>query len=459
MTRFANTPEAFQTRRPSCGNSPRAALIIFTRYPEPGRTKTRLIPSLGPNGAAELQRRMANHLLAEVKELLRYRPVSVEVRYEGGNGGLMREWLGPKIRLRTQGGGDLGDRMARAFREAFQARANWVVLVGTDIPNITDRTLLKAFVNLSYADVVLGPARDGGYYLIGLKRASPHLFVDVPWGTEEVLERTRQIAHGLGLSTVLLETLDDVDRPEDLHLWEEATKRIPKPHPLEQISIIIPTLNEASNLSPTLESTQNAADVEVIVVDGGSTDKTIEVARSWGIEAILSTPGRARQMNTGAARAMGDILLFLHADTRLPRGFDRYVRDLLARPGVAAGAFRLRVDSNLPGLRIMERLVDLRSRPLQFPYGDQAIFLRADMFWDMGGFPDMPIMEDFELIRRLRRRGRIVTAPLPVLTSARRWENLGMVRATLINYAIPLAYYLGASPSRLARWYRGKCRN
>jgi rSAM/selenodomain-associated transferase 2 len=258
---------------------------------------------------------------------------------------------------------------------------------------------------------------------------------------------------------VLLETLDDVDRPEDLHLWEEATKRIPGPHPLKRISIIIPTLNEASNLSATLASTRSAADVEVIVVDGGSTDATVEVARPWGTEVLLSPPGRARQMNTGAARAMGEILLFLHGDTRLPRGFDRYVREILERPDAAAGAFRLHVDGRLPGLRIMERLVDVRSRRLQLPYGDQAIFLTADLFWDMGGFPEMPIMEDLELIRRLRRRGRIVIAPLPVLTSVRRWENLGMVRTTLINYAIPLAYYLGVSPSRLARWYHGKCRS
>jgi hypothetical protein len=134
-------------------------------------------------------------------------------------------------------------------------------------------------------------------------------------------------------------------------------------------------------------------------------------------------------------------------------GFDRYVREILARPGVVAGAFRLRVDGDLPGLRIMERLVNARSRRLQFPYGDQAIFLRASQFREIAGFPDMPIMEDFELVRRLRRRGRIVIAPVPVLTSARRWENLGIVRTTVINYAIPLAYYLGAPPSQLARWY------
>jgi len=453
MTRLANLLEALEPRRRTIKTPVREGLIIFTRYPEPGKTKTRLIPLLGPDGAAELQRQMTEHILARVKELQGNRPVFVEVRYEGGNEGLVRKWLGPDMPLCPQGSGNLGERMVRAFREIFQAGMNKVVLVGTDIPRIKVHILLKAFENLRYADVVLGPARDGGYYLIALRRATPQLFVDVPWGTEKVLERTRQIADGLGLSTVFLETLDDVDRPEDLRLWEEATKGIAGPHSLRRISIIIPTLNEAANLLPTLASTQNAPDTEVIVVDGGSIDETVDVARSWGIEVIPSAPGRARQMNVGAARAMGEVLLFLHGDTCLPSGFDQYVRKILDRPGVVAGAFRLRIDANLPGLRIMERLVDVRSRPLQFPYGDQAIFLRPELFWDMGGFPEMPIMEDFELVRRLRRRGRIVTAPVPVLTSARRWKNLGIVRATFINYAIPLAYYLGASPSRLARWY------
>lgn len=453
MTRLANLLEALEPRRRTIKTPVREGLIIFTRYPEPGKTKTRLIPLLGPDGAAELQRQMTEYILARVKEIQGNRPVSVEVRYEGDNEGLVRKWLGPDIPFRPQGRGDLGERMACAFRETFQTGMNKVVLVGTDIPGIKVHILLKAFETLGYADMVLGPARDGGYYLIALKQANAQLFAHIPWGTGKVLERTRQIADGLGLSTVLLETLDDVDRPEDLRLWEEATKGIAGPHSLRRISIIIPALNEAANLPPTLASTQNAADVQVIVADGGSTDETVEVARSWGVEVTPSAPGRARQMNVGAARAMGEVLLFLHGDTRLPAGFDHYTREILVRPGVVGGAFRLRFNANLPGLRIMERLVDLRSRRLQFPYGDQALFLRANLFWDMGGFPDMPIMEDFDLVRRLRRRGRIVTAPVPVLTSARRWENLGIVRATFVNYAIPLAYYLGASPSRLARWY------
>jgi rSAM/selenodomain-associated transferase 2/rSAM/selenodomain-associated transferase 1 len=395
---------------------------------------------------------LTEHILARARELQGYRQVDIEVHYEGGNEHLMQQWLGPDISCLRQGSGDLGKRMARSFRKALQAGMDRVVLVGTDVPVISPRILLEAFEALVHSDLVLGPARDGGYYLIGLRRVYRQLFVDMPWGTEKVLQKTMRIADELGLSVVLLETLDDVDRPEDLHLW----KKVSQPHPPQRISVIIPTLNEAANLSPTLASTQDAADVEVIVIDGGSYDKTADVARSWGAEVFASAPGRAGQMNVGAARATGELFLFLHGDTRLPEGFDHYVRKILAWSGVVAGAFQLRVDGNLPGLRIMERLVNARSRRLQFPYGDQAIFLRASLFREIGGFPDMPIMEDFELVRRLRRRGRIVIAPVPVLTSARRWENLGIVRTTLINYAIPLAYYLGAPPSQLARWYHKK---
>ncbi len=456
MTGFSYFPKAPGPRHHSGSNPGREGLIIFTRYPEPGKTKTRLIPSLGAHGAAGLHRRMTEHTLTRARQLQRYRPVSIEVRYEGGNKHLVEKWLGPDTPSRPQVSGDFGERLARAFHEAFQAGMDRVVLVGTDIPGITARILLEAFEKLSSTDIVLGPARDGGYYLIGLRRPFPQLFFDMAWGTEKVLERTKQVAHDLGLSVVLLEILEDLDRPEDLHKWQEASKCKPKPSPSPRISIIIPTLNEAVNLPSTLGSTRNASNVEVIVVDGGSSDETVKVARSWGTKVLILAPGRARQMNCGAARATGEVLLFLHGDTRLPRGYDHYVRKMLARPHAVAGAFQLRIDGELFGLRIAERMVNLRSRRLQFPYGDQAIFLRADLFREMGGFPDMPIMEDFELIRRLRRRGRIVIAPVPVLTSARRWENLGIVRTTLINYAIPLAYYLGASPPRLARWYHGK---
>jgi len=222
------------------------------------------------------------------------------------------------------------------------------------------------------------------------------------------------------------------------------------------ISVIIPVLNDANALDLALSSTQDCAGVEGIVVDGGSSDESAEVAQSRGVKVLHSPPGRARQMNRGAEVAEGTFLVFLHADTRLPEGFDHHVRRILTESGVAAGAFQLQIDAPSARLRLIERVANWRSRYLQMPYGDQAIFLRAELFREIGGFSDLPIMEDFQLIRRLKGRGRIVIAPAAVVTSARRWKKQGALRTTLINQLMILGFYLGFEPSRLARWYRRK---
>jgi rSAM/selenodomain-associated transferase 2 len=224
--------------------------------------------------------------------------------------------------------------------------------------------------------------------------------------------------------------------------------------PLEAISIIIPVLNEAEQLPKLLEIQPAALRVEIIVVDGGSQDETIEIALAKGVKVIQTEAGRAVQMNAGAAIATHEILLFLHADTQLPDQFDVMVREQLSKPGTVAGAFELNIDADLPGLRWIERGVNWRSRYLQMPYGDQAIFLRRDLFEKLGGFLELPIMEDFELIRTLRHHGTISIVPSAVVTSGRRWQKLGVLRTTLMNQLVILAYFLGVSPRRISHWYR-----
>jgi rSAM/selenodomain-associated transferase 2/rSAM/selenodomain-associated transferase 1 len=428
-------------------------LIVFTRYPTPGKTKTRLIPALGLEGAADLQRRMTEHVIREVRKFVQERRVRVEVRYDGSKRD-MKRWLGREFRYRRQSAGDVGMRMANAFREAFEKGAQHVVLMGTDCPGTTSQIIRDAFDGLDENDVVLGPANDGGYYLIGLRRHVEELFVGVPWGTDEVMKETMHIAESRGCSVGLLEALIDVDTPEDLSAWESEERRGRKETHEERISIIIPALNESSNLRETLERIQNARDTEIIVVDGGSSDNTVEIAESYDARVIVTLAGRAKQMNAGAAAAAGDVLLFLHADTHLPDRFDEYVRRILASPENAGGAFRFSVDASTRGLRLIERLANWRSKALQLPYGDQALFIRASLFREMGGFPDVPIMEDFAFVRRLRKRGRIEIAPVPVITSARRWLRLGVWRTTLINQGVIAAYYAGVPLKTIARWYR-----
>ena len=197
-------------------------VILFTRYPEPGKVKTRLVPALGPEGSCALHRQMTEGTVKQLQKLFFLRPVSIEIRYDGGNQGLMQEWLGSDWHFSTQGPDPLGLRLERAFQEAFQAGFHRVVLIGSDCPGLTRLLLEKALNHLAHHDLVLGPARDGGYYLIGMGRILRPLFVDIPWGTETVCHKTLEIAREMGLNVVLLETLDDIDRPEDLCLWEQG---------------------------------------------------------------------------------------------------------------------------------------------------------------------------------------------------------------------------------------------
>lgn len=441
---------------------PDQRLIVFTRYPEPGRTKTRLIPVLGAEGAADLQRRMTERLLQVASGLTAAGRRAVEVCYEGGSREQMQTWLGDDILLTAQGNGTLDQRMRAAFADAFADGCEQVVIIGTDIPGITADIVGSAFDRLRQKDLVLGPAADGGYYLIGLHRDSfdrsgPLLAAHIPWGTGQVLALTLEIAEQCGLSLALLQSLQDIDRPEDLPVWEEISRRKSAGGSTERISVIVPALNESVNIEATLRCLQGAGNVEVIVVDGGSSDDTPEIARKLGAAVHRSSPGRAAQMNAGAAAATGDILLFLHADTRLPAGFENHVRAILRQPKVSAGAFLLRIDSPASSLRIMEAVANLRSRRAQMPYGDQALFVPAELFRSIGGFPDLPIMEDFELVRRLKRKGRIEIAPAAARTSARRWLSVGTWRTWWINQLVVAGYLLGASPKRLARIYnRGK---
>lgn len=204
-------------------------LLIFTRYPEPGKTKTRLISALGAKGAATLQRQMTEHTLSKARELQKKRSLSLEVRFTGGSLPLMQHWLGSDIIYQPQGEGDLGARMARSLAVAFQEGIDRVVIIGTDCPNLNANLIAKAFHHLDSHDLVLGPALDGGYYLIGVNYLIPELFIGIKWGTSEVFQQAVDIANKLDVSVAYLPQLADVDRPEDLPIWEMRQDRRQKP--------------------------------------------------------------------------------------------------------------------------------------------------------------------------------------------------------------------------------------
>ncbi|BAY27383.1 hypothetical protein NIES2100_72070 [Calothrix sp. NIES-2100] len=200
-------------------------LIIFTRYPEPGKTKTRLIPALGDLGAANLQKQMTEYTIFQVKELQKTTDISFEVRFAGGNLQLMQDWLGLDLLYKSQGEGDLGDRMGRSHFEAFQSGMEQVIIIGTDCPGVNSGLLATAFEQVRTCDVILGPAIDGGYYLIGLRHLIPNLFANIDWGTPQVLQQTVNIAEKLNLSQIYLPALSDVDYPEDLPIWQQTLEQ------------------------------------------------------------------------------------------------------------------------------------------------------------------------------------------------------------------------------------------
>jgi rSAM/selenodomain-associated transferase 1 len=198
-------------------------LIVFSRYPVPGTTKTRLARVLGDLGAAEVQKKLTEQTMSKLRQFLQLSPVAVLVSYDGGSLEQIQEWLGPDFKYQDQGSGDLGQRMEKAFGAAFKLKYKRIVIIGTDCPGLQARHIAQAFETLRHKDLVLGPATDGGYYLIGLSRCEKSLFKEVPWGTDTVLAKTLNIAKHIGLSVDLLEILSDVDRPEDLKHFNHHT--------------------------------------------------------------------------------------------------------------------------------------------------------------------------------------------------------------------------------------------
>ena len=422
-------------------------IIVMTRLPRTGRNKTRLIPALGAEGATAFHERLARHAIGRASSFCNLHPAArLTVRLEGGTSIEGKSWLGADtMDCREQSPGDLGHRMESAAEEAFEEGADRLVIIGTDCPSIDESILGKAFEALTHAEVVFGPAADGGYYLVGMSKPTPSIFRNIPWGGGDVLEKSLTAAKEAALRVKLLEVLSDVDIPEDLTAAEAHLQKG------SSVSVIIPTFNEAANISPLLEKIQASQPHEIIVADGGSSDATVALAKSAGAFIVSAARGRAVQMNHGASLATGEFLLFLHADTLPPAGFPGIVSETLNRPGTSAGAFNFQLDDQIGTSSLIEKLVHLRCQLLAAPYGDQGLFLRRSLFEETGGFPEWPCLEDLGFVRSLRKRGKIRIAPESAITSSRRWETGGTVRTFLKHQAILAGFLLGVPPRFLAK--------
>lgn len=223
-------------------------------------------------------------------------------------------------------------------------------------------------------------------------------------------------------------------------------------------SIILPVLSEAGRINDIIAHIRKidlGGAAEIIVADGDPQGGTINTIRDPGVIATISPKGRARQMNRGAALASGLILLFLHADTLLPANAFALITSALHDKRFVAGAFDLGLDTNRRIFRITERYVFLRTRLTKIPFGDQAIFVRKEYFQKIGGYYDIPLMEDVEMMGRIKRRGdRICIIPQKVLTSVRRWEQEGILYSTCRNWMLQMLYAFGVPPERLVKWYK-----
>ncbi|MBN1341779.1 MAG: TIGR04283 family arsenosugar biosynthesis glycosyltransferase [Phycisphaerae bacterium] len=429
----------------------RGRLIVFTRYPLPGKAKTRLIPELGALRAAAFQRTMTERTIRTARDCAGSLRADIEIRYAGGHDRKVRRWLGNGLVVRPQGDGDLGRRMRRASLDAFDSDCSRVLIIGTDCPELSACDLRRAFEAIEEHDVVLGPSTDGGYWLIGL-RSPAEVFEGVDWSTPRVVEQTLALASSAGLSVAILDEHTDIDTPEDFQDAIPDQDAFSSPE-IPYLSVIIPARDEAEHIEAAIATAQ-ADGIEIIVVDGHSSDQTAALAERAGARVLTCPPHRARQMNKGAAIARGKILLFLHADTRLPDDYTLPLFDALSDASVVGGAFGYKTDMSGPGVSLLERLVGFRSRVLCLPYGDQALFVRRSIFESLGGFDDVSVAEDLRFVRRLRCRGRIMVLAEPAVTSGRRSRRLGLLRTTLVNQVIVAGCFLALPDPMLNSFYR-----
>ena len=223
---------------------------------------------------------------------------------------------------------------------------------------------------------------------------------------------------------------------------------------MESVSIIIPVLNEAAIVAQAIERAWATTPLEVIVVDGGSRDAACDVATQERCTLLRSQQGRGVQQNTGASHAQGSVLLFLHADTWLAPDGVRQIQRACEDPAVLVGCFRQHIEADGYAYRLLERGNAWRASRRGLPYGDQGIFLRRSFFEDLGGFPETAFMEDWQLMRRARRRAWPVLLPGPIYVSPRRWQRHGVIRQTFRNWMLVAAATFGVHPNRLTRFYR-----
>lgn len=410
----------------------RNAIILFTRVPEEGKTKTRMMPYLSPEECVALHESFLKDIIREAASASADLRVYATPTLEDA---AFRGLFPAGTEFFLQEGPDLGVRMETALEETLKAGYDAAVLVGTDLPEVRKEDFQCAFRILEQRDVVLGPTRDGGYWLIGLTKPSHAPFEPKTYGNGTVYESTLEGIQRGGLSAGFVRELEDMDEREDLAAFRDRIRHNPNLLKTEsgryvtdhgKISVIIPSYNEEKVL-PALLTQLDAfrqpdcpwkEQLEFLFTDGGSTDATLDLLKAGNWPVISVAKGRANQMNSAAKEARGDILFFLHCDSEVPKDFPRQILEVMKEH--EAGCFGIAYRTKEAAMHINSFYANHVRFSLQnIMFGDQGIFLTRELFFRAGMYPPLPIMEDLQFSLTLRDMGvrpgltkkRIYTSP------------------------------------------------
>jgi rSAM/selenodomain-associated transferase 2/rSAM/selenodomain-associated transferase 1 len=424
------------------------------RYPEPGRVKTRLAAGLGVEQATAFYEQLLRRTLGVVADFAcAHQGVRVFLYFDpiDKEAAIRRSCPGP-WQLVPQSDGHLGDRMLAAFRLGQTPWPSRTVIIGTDIADLESVDLEDAFRVLEDADAVVGPAADGGFYLMGLNQvgvAADAALAPTVWGSADVCRRTVEILRQGGSAVALVTKRTDIDRADDI-------ERLASRHYFQhRLSVIVPTVKPVAGLQPFLDEleAQLWPTDEIIVVQGRDLADEEVHRLSARTRVVSSCRGRGRQLNRGVRESRGDLLWFLHADSLPPSNFAYHIRKLTIQPGLSLGCFRLAFPGINRALTLIARWANWRTRFLKLPYGDQGLFCRRETFDRLGGFSREYLMEDVDFVRAARRLGKLLSVEEVLTTSPDRYERRGVLRASLSNHLLFALYQLGVGDHKLYSLY------
>lgn len=404
------------------------AIVIFTRVPEAGSTKTRLMPHLAPEQCEKLHTCFLKDIRKQCEACCADVFVCYTSQKDSGKQKLM-DILGKQMAYFPQVGESLGEKMYRSIQAVLKRGYKKCILIGTDVPELQKNHLERAFEALQEKDVVFGKTQDGGYYLVGMKKPIKEVFELSSYGHSKVFEETLKILRKEHMKIGFTNMLEDMDTPEDLQQYRLRALENPQLQKSEtwkylvriaKISIVIPTYNEEKTvckLQKQLESIKEKC--EIIFVDGGSTDQTLNLI-SPVYKVIHETKGRAWQMNAGAKESTGDILFFLHCDSELPANPLQEIREVMKNH--RAGCFGVAFHSKNFFMWTCRIISNHRIKDRKVMFGDQGIFIERGLFFEAGMFPEIPIMEDYQFSLKLKEmKVKLGIAKKRIYTSDRRF--------------------------------------